>query len=231
MRTSKLQLTPLILCLLFSFSLTAADVNFRTLSISEAITEAEIQDKHLFISYEADWCLPCQIMEENVLKNDAVVSKLNDDFVSVKVNFDNQSHKEWFGKYEVSSLPTLTIVDDTGIELIRQEGTMNLATFLAFLDSNTKQPKTVERSNRVIRAQYASPPNTSLTTIQFGAFSKLENAEHQQRSVENLLSISTTIIKDESGLYKLLYMESITREERKVIIANAYYKKLDFFVK
>lgn len=231
MRTSKLQLTPLILCLLFSFSLTAADVNFRTLSISEAITEAEIQDKHLFISYEADWCLPCQIMEENVLTNDAVVSKLNDDFVSVKVNFDNESHKEWFGKYEVSSLPTLTIVDDTGIELIRQEGTMNLATFLAFLDSNTKLPKKVETKNRVIRAQYSSAPNLPLTTIQFGAFSKYANAERHQQSIVSLLSIPTIITQDDSGLYKIVYAKAITREERKVIIANANYKKIDFFIK
>lgn len=231
MRTTELKLLLAILCCLVSLSISAADINFRTLSVEQAISEAEIHDKHLFITYEADWCLPCQIMEETVFANESVISKLNSDFVSVKVNFDEVSDLEWFGTYEVVSMPTLSVVDDTGKELTRHEGTMNLASFLAFLESNTKKAKPIETVKRVIATPYSSPSKTTLTTIQFGAFSKFENAERHQQSIDNLLSIPTIITEDESGLYKLLYAESITREERKIIVANAKYKKLNFFIK
>lgn len=229
MNTPKLPL--IIACCLLSISISAADINFRTLTIAQAITEAETQDKHLFITYEADWCLPCQIMEETVFTHESVVTKLNTDFVSIKVNFDEVNDKEWFGQYDVSSIPTLSVVDDAGQELTRHEGTMNLATFIAFLESNTKPSTPVAPKMRVIAAQYSSPPSTEFTTIQFGAFSKIANAQQQQQSIESLLSISTIITQDESGLYKLLYTNSITREERKIIVANANYNKIDFFIK
>lgn len=231
MRTPELKLITAFLCCLVSLSISAADINFRALSVEQAITEAEMQNKHLFITYKADWCLPCQIMEETVFTNESVVSKLNADFVSIKVNFDEVDDLEWFGTYEVASMPTLSVVDDTGRELTRHEGTMNLTTFLAFLESNTKQVKRVKRKTKLIAAQFTELPSTTLTIIQFGAFTKVENAELHQQSIENLLSIPTIITKDDSGLYKLLYVESITREERKIIMANANYKKIDFFIK
>lgn len=235
MNTLELKLQTVFICCFLSLSLSASDVNFRTLSIAEAITEAEIQNKHLFVSYEADWCVPCQIMEERVFSNETVVSKLNSDYVSVKVNYDELSDKEWFGTYDVSSLPTITIVNDIGKELTRHEGTMNLATFLAFLDSNAKHPKPIEKPSekpaRVIAAQYKNVQSTALTTIQFGAFSKFANAQRHQQSIESLLNIPTVITTDDSGLYRLLYNESITKEERRAIIANANDKKLDFFIK
>lgn len=230
MNTPKLKLLLAFACCLVSLSISAADINFKTLSVAQAITEAEIQNKHIFISYEADWCLPCQIMEETVFTNQTVVSKLNTDFVSIKVNFDELSDHEWLETYVVKSLPTLSIVEDTGKELKRHEGTMNLTTFLAFLESNTKQSIPVARKARVIAAQYSTPPSTTLTTFQFGAFSKLANAEQHQQTIEHSLSIQTMITQDESGLYKLVYNKAITREERKIIVANANHKNLDFFI-
>lgn len=230
MRTSELKLLTAIVCCLVTLSISAADINFKSLSIVQAISEAEMQNKHLFITYEADWCLPCQIMEETVFTNESVVSKLNTDFVSIKVNFDEVSDKEWFGTYAVSSLPTLSIVDDTGKELIRQEGTMNLTTFLAFLDSNTKQTNTAEKRPR-IAPPHKNIPSTTPITIQFGAFSTFTNAEKQQQYIENLLSLPTIIRMDDTGLYKLHYTQSITREERGVIIASAKQAEIDFFIK
>lgn len=68
------------------------------------------------LKFEAPWCGPCQFVEREL-------SKLSLEIEIVRVDVDTGSAK----LYNVRSIPTLILVDDTGKELKRLHGKVNAA--------------------------------------------------------------------------------------------------------
>ncbi|UQZ89492.1 hypothetical protein C4J81_09875 [Deltaproteobacteria bacterium Smac51] len=95
--------------LLFISSAQAA-VNFQ--KYDDALSEAGKQDKHVMIYFWADWCRYCSMFNEEVLPNDNVVKSLNDSFLSVQVNVDEDP--DLAKKYNARTLPMIVFLDAKG---------------------------------------------------------------------------------------------------------------------
>ena len=221
--------------LLFNTSDKFSVKEFNELTIAQATVEASQSDKDIFVLYHADWCLPCQLLNENILSNKQVQTILHDDFITINANIDDLNNQEWFEDFGVKSLPTMSVVSDAGLELTRFEGNSNYEEFLSWLHKNNRQ-------NKRIKAQYNPPiqivkrpetfePTQKLTVVQFGAFSKYENALKLKEEIETAIGIEIIVHEDDTRLYKVLYTQELTNAELELIIDKIKANGIKYFIK
>lgn len=74
-----------------------------------ALAEAEQKKLPLLVHFYADWCMPCQRMEREVLSSQSVKDVLGSRFVAVKLNSDH--HQDIVNRYDVKTLPSDLVID------------------------------------------------------------------------------------------------------------------------
>jgi len=94
-----------------------------------ALLEAEQKKLPLLLHFYADWCMPCQRMEREVLTAPAVKEFLGTKFVAVKLNSDH--HQDLVNRYGVVSLPSDVVIDSlTGKLLVRHADFLDKTQYL-----------------------------------------------------------------------------------------------------
>lgn len=90
--------------------------------LSEVLDVAIEEDKLLFLDIYTDWCLPCQIMNEEVFTDKRLGKFYNENFVSYKVNAEKESGPIIAELYKVAGYPTLLFLDHKGKVLLKKNG-------------------------------------------------------------------------------------------------------------
>ena len=72
-------------------------------SHDEGIARGYSEGKRIYINFRADWCAYCKVMERETFRNSAVISYLNKNFISIKVDTEKETKISY--KYSVSALP------------------------------------------------------------------------------------------------------------------------------
>lgn len=240
-----------------STNLSASEVYFQSLSIDQALVLAEQSDKNIFISYGAEWCLPCQMVEESILSDNDVINLLNENFIAVKADFDNPNNQEWFDNYAVSCLPTMSVVNEQAMEIDRLEGSMSIREFMSFLHSNSKHKKVIAASYQPVESVVTTAASqtkkdtlpvvsapivsvtetmqteepTKLTVVQFGAFISFSNASNHKEKLESILDVPLIIHEDDKSLFKVILAEHISALTLENMANTAKENGLDFYVK
>lgn len=113
----------------------------------QILAKAEHQEKYIFVDCYATWCKPCKMMDKNVYVNEKISEYINDNFISVKFQFDTSSFddetvkrrykdaKEILDKYHVSSFPTFLFFSSSGKLLHKGFGYKNQDDFMTILKS------------------------------------------------------------------------------------------------
>lgn len=184
-------------------------------SVEEVLLKAQQEDKHIFMRFTASWCLPCQMLEEELKNHKNIVEDINEIYLYLELDYDKSDHQEWFVRYGVSCLPSMLIIDDMGQVIDRIDGTITIENGLAsFLNSNAKYPtdkfeydvlsQTIEKE--VIRSKdpVKTVPIKSVLvnldySIQFGAFGSYSNAQKLSNSLLSNENISTIIVEENSN--------------------------------
>ncbi len=153
----------LLVLSLFTASQKLHAVQFARLSLAEAKARAAQLQRPLLIHFAANWCLPCQWMDQNTFADPEVSTYLSQQYLAVKIDVDEvqgYADKEACG---VKYLPSLLIFNASGIVVSRYEETLDAAQMLEVLR------KYDTPANRIApRTAYAVPVvklNTSNTTI------------------------------------------------------------------
>ncbi|WP_144995422.1 thioredoxin family protein [Polystyrenella longa] len=102
----------------------------------KAYDEAKRTNRPLLIHFYADWCMPCQKMEKEVLSSRELSQLVNNDFVAVKINADH--HQDVVEHFSVKSLPSDVIIDPAGKVLLRNKGYLKPNVYLAGIHSASK---------------------------------------------------------------------------------------------
>ncbi len=126
-------------------------VDFKVVTLEDAIKMAREQGKPLFIDSYAKWCTPCKKMDQ-VFRDGEVAELLNENFVNVKVNMDQPYGKEYQKRYGVVFLPTFLFLDENGNPEIKVDRVLTKYELIAYAN------------HALGKIRYASPPSTQVAT-------------------------------------------------------------------
>lgn len=111
--------------------------------LESAVKTAKTNNKPVFVNVYADWCGYCRKMDQTTFRDAGVVSKLNTQFVSARLNGEStkkislgkgvMTESEWAMRQGVEGFPALVVLDPKGRTLLLYPGYMEAAQASAVL--------------------------------------------------------------------------------------------------
>ena len=198
-------------------------------NLEEARKKAGDEGKLVFVYFHADWCKPCQWMEQTTFSNQEVDNTIKDNFIKFKVDIDDFNGFELKKVFDVKYLPTIIVFNSGGQILDRVEETLTPLKMVALLKKhNTAQNKVVIRhdfnqapgpahilsfrSESMIRTaneynkHFAQKQAQKMFRVQVGVFSNYQSAEKMVKVLSNLTDEPVTVIneyKDDEPVFKV----------------------------
>jgi thioredoxin-related protein len=118
---------PIILLLFFSvFIFTGASASsgktsqIEWHSYEDGMARGKFEKKAVFLHFTAEWCYYCEVMERETFQDPAIISSLNKNFISIKVDYDRETKTSDF--YRVRGLPDTIFIADDGQIIGRRPG-------------------------------------------------------------------------------------------------------------
>ena len=102
----RLQLILIVLCALPSTA-HAQGIQFRNLTLSQALQAARAEQKQVFVLLTANWCGPCNWQKKNVFPLDSVGAYFNQHFVSISLNVDSTEGRRVANAYNTTGVPNM----------------------------------------------------------------------------------------------------------------------------
>lgn len=103
-----------LLMSLLTISVFASSINFEK-DLTSAKQKAVAENKKLMIMYSTPTCPECNYMKKKVLKNEQIVSYVNENFVSIILDIKED---EKILPYKFIGIPTFYFVNASNMELI-----------------------------------------------------------------------------------------------------------------
>jgi thioredoxin-related protein len=105
---------------------------------AEGTALMEREGKKGFLSFYADWCKYCKIMDEQTFSNAAVVAYLNRNFVAMKINSDRET--QMAAEFGVRGLPSTWFLTASGERISNRPGLIlpkEMLDILKFINSDS----------------------------------------------------------------------------------------------
>jgi thiol-disulfide isomerase/thioredoxin len=223
----------LSLSLIFSVSMSCfSNGTDPSQSYLKAKQQAEIDNLKYVLYFKADWCSPCQWMEETTFLDDHLQSAMNQEFLFVSLDidaFEGYALKEYFHVY---ALPTILVFNAQHEIVNRNEGSLSARALLDLVEKEMVTANHAEPSHGMVNTQplpqaakiekaKRTSDLTGATThdlpdeikrsvtkygVQLGAFSSYENARQVQDKAGQFttehIEIST-VLNGETTIYKV----------------------------
>ncbi|MFC1595296.1 protein-disulfide reductase DsbD family protein [Gemmatimonadota bacterium] len=103
--------------------------------VEAALILSEIEGKPVMIDFTADWCVACKELDHFTFSDPAVVEVLKE-FILVRVdltNNDDPKNQEYYPRYEIYGLPSVTFITPSG-ELLRDQKVVGFVKADRFLE-------------------------------------------------------------------------------------------------
>jgi len=128
---SPLTIVGALLLLLCLAATSGADTGIQWRDYEEGMAIGERDGKKIFLHFYADWCTVCERLRNTTFKDPAVVAYLNEHFVPIYVNSDE--NRKVAQRYLVRALPTTWFLTDTGQNISNLPGFVEATTLLNIL--------------------------------------------------------------------------------------------------
>jgi thioredoxin-related protein len=119
----KLKLTLLSFSILV-FSLAKVEANkgikFQHVTLKEAQSIAQKENKLIFIDLYATWCGPCKYLTKSVFVDEDLGEFFNENFISLKLDGEKADGRSLMNKFDLNAYPTLLFINHKG-ELIKKQ--------------------------------------------------------------------------------------------------------------
>ncbi len=223
----------LMLCLNLTGILHASEVKiqFANYDLKEARVKAGSEGKLIFIDFYASWCTPCKWMDQTTFLDEEVAGVLNNNFISIRADIDNNTGYELKNLFDIKYLPTMIIFNSEGRILDRIEQTLSPHQMRALLNKyNAPENKQIvkyninsspnqhlnnidytnlasmQKSASKHQQFYENQNNNKIFRVQLGVFERYQSADEMVKSLKQLFVEPLTItneMKDGTLLYKV----------------------------
>lgn len=114
----------LLSLLLFLSSIASfAQIDFKTYDDwNEVLEVAEAEDKFIFLDAYTDWCYWCKVADKELFSQEKVGDFFNDNFIPVKINFEDSLGLVLSRKFRVWAYPTLLYFNPEGELVLKTAG-------------------------------------------------------------------------------------------------------------
>lgn len=103
----------LVFCFTFSvYAPNAFSSGVKWYTYKEGVERGKHEKKNVFLNFYADWCGFCKKMDRETFKDPTVISYLNENFISVRVNSDKEL--DVARQYYVTGLPVSWFIAENG---------------------------------------------------------------------------------------------------------------------
>lgn len=109
----------------------AADTLNNTTDLNKAVSDAQSQNKSILLIFDQEDCYYCDLLKENTLTNDELISKLNEGYITVIVDINKQP--QLAAKYSVFGTPTMIFLDSNQKQIGKIEGYVDANEFLDYI--------------------------------------------------------------------------------------------------
>ena len=120
-----------LIMIVWSFSIADASDSVKWHSYEEGKVLGKVEKKKVFLHFYADWCGFCVKMAKETFRDSDVVSYLNDNFISIRVDFDKNA--ETAQKYGVMGLPSNWFLTEMGQPIVSIPGYIPAEAMLTML--------------------------------------------------------------------------------------------------
>lgn len=91
----------LLICVCSYFQLFSQGVDFKQITLKEALEQAKAQGKMVFMDCYTTWCGPCKMMTEEVFPQKEAGDFFNAHFVNVKFDMEKGEGKELSKQFKI----------------------------------------------------------------------------------------------------------------------------------
>lgn len=119
---------------MFWFTTQAQEI-FSERPFQEAVQQADAEDKHIYIFGVTSWCNQCEKMRIETFADSAVNKRLNEDFISLKVDLETVTGIDFAVKFRASPAPQHLFFDADGYLVKRAKGYYDSEIFLELINA------------------------------------------------------------------------------------------------
>jgi len=101
-------------------------------SFKEALRQAQLQNKYIFVDAYASWCGPCKLLKATSFRNKKTAVYFNDNFINVSIDMEKGEGPELAMEWGIQAYPTLIIFDPSGKAISGTVGYMSGADLVRF---------------------------------------------------------------------------------------------------
>jgi len=98
----------------------------------DALHQAQLQNKYIFVDAYATWCGPCNLLKNITFKDKKVADFYNKNFINLAMDMERGDGPDLANQWGITAYPTLLVFDSNGKPVFGTMGFMRAGELLKF---------------------------------------------------------------------------------------------------
>ena len=108
-------------------------IDFSDITYDLALEYAAEENKLVFVNFNAQEVIPCQVMASTTYQDKEVISVMNKFYINVNADVEQEIGGKWIDRFNIECLPTVMILDPNGKLIGINQGNLSKAAFIRWL--------------------------------------------------------------------------------------------------